>query len=298
MKPSFALLQDRLRKCFLPTWSNQEVSSESKEQLGKAIYFVLLTLGFAFIVDMNSSFQNSHWPSKLVNPSWTHQWLNNREITNIFLKVLGPCCLALYLIFAIFTQRPWARFSCFLILTIVIATDFNNTQTHSTHFLLWATLPFVLGLRGDTWAKALDFSQAQVILIYALAGAQKFQNMVTAGAKSAPVGQYLEYSIAQEYLNSNKIGFLGGFVIDYPYVSLLLSVGVVLFQCSAFFIFFFVKLRFLFGVMAILFHLMNGLLLQIHFNLALIVVFVLFVLPRVILSIVGDSPVKTSGLND
>lgn len=249
---------------------------------GKLAFVGLLAVGFAYVLQMHLAFLREDWPSMGAQSIWPIFWFDIVSDYSLFLRIFSSIAVLLYPALALLARYRLARLGIMFILFIFSAVEFNRTQTHAVHFVLWAFLPFVLCDMTDEGAdQGLGFAQLQVLLIYCLASVWKLGSVLFGSANTANLNDFLSYAIAQEYINSNKTGFLGEWILPQPSLAALLSVGVLGFQLSSFIAVFLPRTRWIFGLCAIAFHLLTGLILQIHFVWAFLVILVIFILPNV-----------------
>lgn len=233
---------------------------------------------------MNFEFLNKTWFTMGAANIWTHQWIQYLPIPfDSFLRALSVSQLVLLPFLFFFSRRRIVRFVIFLLLFFTTATEFNRTQTHAVHFLLWSFVPFVFCEFSEKGLnRALVFSQLQVLLLYFLSGFWKVSGALLnwGNPKTASLAEFMNYSIAQEFVNSNKLGVLAKIILEISWLSGVMGFFAMSVQVMSLVGLAFPKFRWVFGLLALSFHLLTYLIFRIYFQWAFWIILVVLILPE------------------
>jgi hypothetical protein len=188
-------------------------------------------------------------------------------------------------------NRLWARVFIFVLVFFNVATRFNYLDAHNFHLYLYGSFILLFFMRAqDGAAWRVRFCQVQVLLVYFISGLWKLGAVASAlfSNTHASVFDFLRYSIAEEYLNSNTVTPLGRYIVEAEHWSGLTIFGTMGLEVGSLAVVFFPRLYPLWGLLLVTFHSFTKVSMGLYFRDTQLIVACFLIMPTVFGSLKRD----------
>lgn len=197
-------------------------------------------------------------------PRFPFVWIPAGFELNPLLSFVCPILMTIALMTFGLLNHQWARIVWFCFHFLVDGFHLAYILGHESHMYVWISFYLAL-IPGDLREKQENDSfffpyiracHLQIILIYAIAGVWKLRSWIMSvwDPNISAGTDFVRYSLAHEWLNSNAMQASALWVFNNPGVATVLSLMVMVSQIGSVFVFPFAKYFRLWGLVLALFH--------------------------------------------